>query len=147
MRWRFVDRITAFEPWQAIAGRKAVSLEEYYLLRPLGREGILPESLVLESCVELARWLVAASSGFARVAELAAIERFALHRQATPGEVLHVDGRVIAAADPQLSLDCRVAAEGGPVAAGRLEFAVVSADGRYPVGELEELWREIHGAT
>ena len=76
MRWRFMDRINRFEAWATIEGRKAVSLEEYSLLEPFGRKGSLPENLVVESCVHLARWLVIVSSGFEQTCILSAIDQF-----------------------------------------------------------------------
>lgn len=147
MRWRLVDKITDFEPWRSIGGRKAVSLEEYYLLQPVGREGVLPESLVLECCAELARWLAAASSGFERMAELGGVERFVFERQAVLGDVLHIDERVAELGDSGLSVECRVAAETGTVASGRLALSLVPVGSAFRPGELEELWREIDGAT
>jgi len=147
MRWRFVDKITYFQPWQTIVGRKTVSLEEYYLLQPLGCEGVLPQSLLIECCVELARWLTAASTEFDRVSELADIERFAFDSEAVLGEVLHIDGRGVEMSDPQFSVECSVAAEAGFVASGRLTLSLVPARDAFRPGELEELWREIHGAT
>jgi hypothetical protein len=147
MRWRFVDRVTSFEAWRSITGRKAVSLEEYYLLQPLGREGVAPESLLLESCVELARWLVAASSGFSQIAELAAAEQFAFREGATTGTVLRIAETVAYRAAGRLFADCRVTVEEQTVAAGRLALSLMPADGAFQAGELEELWREIHGAT
>jgi len=145
MRWRFVDQVTSFEPWRAIAGRKAVSLEEYYLLQPLGREGAAPESLVLESCVELARWLVAASSGFCDIADLVAVEQFALGEEATTGTVLHIAERAARRTARRLFVDCRVTAEDKMLAFGRLGLSVVPADRAFYSRELQELWQEIHG--
>ncbi len=147
MRWRFVDRITGFEPWQSIAGHKTVSLEEYYLLQPLGCEGVLPQSLLIECCVELARWLAAASTEFDRFGQLAAIEGFEFDSEAALGDVLQIDQRVVEMSDPRFSVESAVAAETGFVAAGRLTLSLVPARGAYRPGELEDLWREIHGAT
>lgn len=64
MRWRFTDKALLFEPWERIVTVKAGSLEEYSLLEPWGDTGRAPASLLLESCVQAARWLVEASSAF-----------------------------------------------------------------------------------
>lgn len=64
MKFRMVDRISAWEPRQAICGIKAVSFEEYELREPLGYEPYLPESLILESLFQLANWLVILSTDY-----------------------------------------------------------------------------------
>ena len=64
MKFRMVDRISAWEPRQVIHGIKAVSFEEYELREPLGYEPYLPESLILESLFQLANWLVILSTDY-----------------------------------------------------------------------------------
>jgi len=80
MKWRLVDRVVAFAPWERISAAKALSFEETTLLERWGREGDVPPALLLESCVEAARWLVAASSGFTRTAALSQCDRFEFGR-------------------------------------------------------------------
>lgn len=145
MRWRFVDRVTAFEPWQHIAGRKAVSLEEYHLLQPLGREGVLPESLTIECCAELARWLVAASSSFTQATVLSEVEQFAFNRPAGMGCVLRVEVLVAARAEERLTVDCRITGDDAAVASGRIALAIVDLAELLDAGELAGLWRELYG--
>ncbi len=147
MRWRLVDRVTAFEPWCAIAGAKAVSLEEYYLLEPLGRQGVLPEALVIECCVELVRWLVAASSSFEQGATLTGIEGFAFRREVGIGELLRSDIRLNGRREEQFAAECRVASGSTPVASGRLTFALTPLDEWFEPEELAGLWQELHGAA
>lgn len=96
MRWRFLDKVTLLDPWRAASGEKAVSLEEYLLLDPFGRKGQFPETLILESCVELVRWLVERSSGFERTCILAEIERFSLRSVVGMGDVLTLRADVAA---------------------------------------------------
>jgi hypothetical protein len=64
LRWRFTDKALFFSPWKAILMLKAGSLEEYSLLDRWGEPGRAPPVLLLESCVQSARWLVEASSAF-----------------------------------------------------------------------------------
>jgi len=77
------------------AGRceKCVSLEEYFLLERLGRRGSLPESLVLASFVELARWLVVVSSEFESSALLTDVLGFSFRDPLGMGAVLEDGGR------------------------------------------------------
>jgi 3-hydroxymyristoyl/3-hydroxydecanoyl-(acyl carrier protein) dehydratase len=147
MRWRLVDRVTDLEPWQRIAGVKAVSLEEYYLLEPLGRQGVFPESLVIECCQQMFGWLVAASSDFETAAVLDEVDTFTFHREATMGQVLTLELAVSREAEGRVSADCRVTAETGPIASGRLGCVLVPlAEGADP-GELRGAWQEIHGTA
>lgn len=64
MKFRMVDRILGWEPRQVIRGMKTVSFEEYELRERLGYEPYLPESLILESLLQLANWLVMLSTDY-----------------------------------------------------------------------------------
>jgi len=147
MRWRLVDRVTAFEPWQTISGVKAVSLEEYYLLEPLGRQGVFPESLIIECCRQMLGWLVAASSGFETAAVLDEVEEFTFHGEAVMGQVLVLELVVSQEEGGRVSADCRVAGEAGPIATGRLCCALVPLASRADPGQLTGAWQEIHGTA
>jgi 3-hydroxymyristoyl/3-hydroxydecanoyl-(acyl carrier protein) dehydratase len=148
MRWRFVDRVTAFEPWQHIAGRKAVSLEEYKLLEPLGREGVLPESLVMECCVELGRWLIAASTEFKQTCVLGGIDRFEFQAEAGMGAVLEVETRLEGGAGAvPLRADCRVTAGGREVAGGKITLGLVPLAEGFDPDFTASMWSELRGAS
>jgi len=95
MRWRLIDRIIGFEPWRSIAGRKAISLEEFSLMAPLGRNGFFPEALALECCVEAGRLLIQASTDFQTSAILTGVDGFAFDHPVAGGRVLEVAARVI----------------------------------------------------
>ena len=147
MRWRFTDRVERFEPWRAIETRKAVSLEEYSLLERFGREGAFPESLVLECCVEAARWLVAASSGFDQAGVLEAVESFAFSGPAGMGDALEIKVALAGpAGQPPLQLDCRVTAAGRTVAAGRIAVGLVPLAEGFDRDWVGGLWRELYAA-
>ena len=94
MRWRFTDKAVSFAPWESIAIVKAGSLEEYGLLERFGESGLSPASLVLESCVQAARWLVEASSSFAVSADLLEVDFWRVMPGLTPGERLYASLRV-----------------------------------------------------
>jgi len=147
MRWRFVDRVTHYEPWQAIEGRKAVSLEEYLLLDRLGRRGVLPESLVMECCVDLVRWLAMASSGFAIGALLAEAEAFAFDCPARMGRLLQVSARVTGKSEIDLYADCRVVSDDGVVASGRLGFRLTPLPASIGTHSRAGLWCELYAGA
>ncbi|MCY3024405.1 MAG: hypothetical protein NTW87_35980 [Planctomycetota bacterium] len=147
MKWRLIDRVDSFEPWRSIAGRKTISFEEYSLLKVFGRKGSFPESLVLESCVELARWLAAASSGFSQTAALAEVETFRFTAEADRSEVLRISARVVARERNLLRLECAVATSAGEVAAGRFTVELLPLGEHFDTEWVTGLWRELCGET
>jgi 3-hydroxymyristoyl/3-hydroxydecanoyl-(acyl carrier protein) dehydratase len=91
MKHRLVDRILAWQPKTSIRGIKTVSLEEYSLKEAFGGPPRLPESLVLESIVQLGRWLLVLSSDFARTGVLAGADRVCFEAFVQPGEHMVID--------------------------------------------------------
>ena len=157
MRWRFVDRILDFEPWARTRSLKSVSLEEYSLLERHGRAGAYPESLVLEACVESARFLVAASSGFESVAVLVEVREFRFVQEAGMGDRLEIDVNVLERAENELRIACRAAvdAQGGArvvpsqvrtIAEGVLVLETVPLSESFEREDMRVLWNEMHGA-
>lgn len=147
MRWRFLDQIVRFEPWRAIVGRKVISLEEYLLLRPLGRMGSFPESLVLECCVEAVRWLVAASSDFAQTSYLSEIREFRIERETHMGDVLEVSASLTRRDGGQIEMECRVNTADSPVARGTIVVDLMPLNQAFDGVFVEGMWRELHGAA
>ena len=143
MRWRFVDKIENFQPWQAATGRKAISFEEASLCERLGREGVLPESLVLESCVQLVRWLVAASSEFASTCLLTEVERFVLHREVGMGDSLALAVTVLACEPDRLRVECRAECRGQVVAEGVLSVELLPLSACASPEDARSLWCEL----
>lgn len=147
MRWRFIDRVTSWTPWQAITGLKTVSLEEYYLHERLGREGALPESLLVASCDELLRWLVTASSGFAGSSTLAAVDRFTVHQPALIGAVLVITAQVESRDDHRLGARCRVSSQEMLIADGRIELDLLPLGMLYEADERQGMWKAVADGT
>jgi hypothetical protein len=145
MKWRFVDRIRAFEPWREIAADKAVSFEECCLLERWGRAGEFPASLVLESCVEAARWLVAASSDFTRTAALSECDRFEFSHL-RPAAPLAISVVVTSRSEQRLAVRAEGRAPGrsGPVAQGQLALDLLPLADSFDREWLMGLWRELY---
>ena len=91
MKFRMVDRILAYEWYRSIRGIKAVSFEEYRLRPAIDVQPQLPESLLLQSLIELGNWLLILSSDFTRSSQLASLDRVELHGALRPGEQLLID--------------------------------------------------------
>ena len=91
MRWRFTDKVLAFEPWHTIVTLKAGTLEEYGLLERWGNPGEAPAILALEACIQSARWLTEASSAFSQTIEPLEISHWQVMEGLRPGECLRVN--------------------------------------------------------
>jgi 3-hydroxyacyl-[acyl-carrier-protein] dehydratase len=94
MKFRLVDKITSWTPWQCISGVKAVSFEEYNLKEPFGEEPRLPEMLLLESFLQLGNWLIVLSSDFRQMGMLARIAEVRFHDPLSPGDRLRLEVRL-----------------------------------------------------
>jgi len=147
VRWRFLDRIVRFEPWRAIVGRKAISLEEYSLPRPFGRMGSFPESLVLECCVEAARWLVAASSDFAQTSYLSEVREFRIERETRMGDALEVSASLTRRDGGQIEMECRVNCGDSLAARGTIVVDLMPLSEAFDGVFVQGMWRELHGAA
>lgn len=91
MKFRFVDRITAWTPHQRICGVKVVSFEEYSLKEPFGDEGRLPETLLLECLLQLGNWLILLSSDFQQMGAMVKLGRVEFHESLRLGQTLSME--------------------------------------------------------
>jgi 3-hydroxymyristoyl/3-hydroxydecanoyl-(acyl carrier protein) dehydratase len=146
MRWHFVDKIVSFKSWNEIAGLKAVSLEEYNLLERFGRKGEFPASLVLESCVELLRWLVSKSSDFTQTCALSGLEKFAFYQTVGAGDLLSISAAVIQRDENVLYAECRVTCGEEKIAEGNLSLTILPFSEFFDRETAESVWKEIYAA-
>jgi 3-hydroxymyristoyl/3-hydroxydecanoyl-(acyl carrier protein) dehydratase len=85
MKFRLVDQILAWQPYAHIAGVKAVSFEEYSLKAPFADAPRLPETLVLESFLQLGNWLILLSTDFQQIGMVIRINEVRFHDSLLPG--------------------------------------------------------------
>jgi 3-hydroxymyristoyl/3-hydroxydecanoyl-(acyl carrier protein) dehydratase len=147
VRWRTIDRIDGFEPWKAISGTKAISFEEGALLERFGRESEYPTTLVIEACVELTRWLVAASSGFTATCLLGEVSKFRLDAPSGTGDRLGISVSVVERGDERLVAEARVERRGVAIGRGALTLELTSLDEHCDPGCEATLWKELYGAA
>jgi 3-hydroxyacyl-[acyl-carrier-protein] dehydratase len=145
MKFRFVDQIVSWTPYQRICGIKAVSFEEYSLKEAMGEEPHLPESLLLESFLQLGNWLILLSSDFTRMGVLIRLSRVSFHDYLRPGEQVRMEVilRRHRAADFELSGEGRVQGRSIISGHGCLAVAVPAADYVNP-DDLRVLFSELH---
>jgi 3-hydroxymyristoyl/3-hydroxydecanoyl-(acyl carrier protein) dehydratase len=90
MKFRFVDKITSWSPYGQITGIKAVSFEEYCLKDAFGEVPRLPETLLLESFLQLGNWLILLSSDFETMAMAVRISQVSFREPLRPGRQLRM---------------------------------------------------------
>jgi len=95
MRFRFVDRILAWAPHERIRGIKTVSLEECNLKEPFGGQPHLPETLALESFLQLGNWLVLLSTDFRQFGLITRIGTVQFDQAIGPGQQLIMELTVV----------------------------------------------------
>ncbi len=91
MKFRFVDRITSWQPHERITGLKAVSFEEYSLKDAFGDEPRLPATLLLECILQLGNWLILLSTDFQQIGSVVRIHDVQFHGALCPGKVLAME--------------------------------------------------------
>jgi len=145
MKWRLVDRVLAFQPWQSLTAVKAVSFEELTLLERWGQPAGLPPSLCLEVGVEATRWLVAASSGFELATLLSEAADFQFV-QPLDGEILRaaISVRQRDTASLRAAVSISAAGTGGVLAHGSLSFGLVRLDECFDAEWLRGLWQDLN---
>jgi 3-hydroxyacyl-[acyl-carrier-protein] dehydratase len=145
MKFRMVDQIIGWEPGRSITGIKAVSFEEYRCRAALGAAESLPESLVLESLLQLGNWLLVLSSDYVWMGLVRDIERAEFHSALRPGERMRMEVSSRGGENGSVLLDGRGSVDGREVVrveAWRAEYCplaqYMSAD------DLRVLFSEIH---
>lgn len=105
MKFRLVDRIVAWSPWERIQGLKTVSFEEYQLKDAFGDEARLPETLLIESFFQLGSWLILLSSGFQQTGLVVRLTEAKFGGFLRPGETVTMEVRVKRRQQDGLELD------------------------------------------
>jgi 3-hydroxyacyl-[acyl-carrier-protein] dehydratase len=91
MKFRLVDKILDWSPYKRITGIKAVSFEEYCLKEAFGDEARLPETLLLESFLQLGNWLILLSSDFARMGMVVRMTEVCFDSYLLPGQQVRME--------------------------------------------------------
>ncbi len=147
MRWRLLDRIGHFAPWESLRGRKAVSFEEYSLLKPFGRKGELPESLLIGTCMAAAQWLTMASSEFEHTCLLSTVETFVAKETASMADVLDVGITVATRETKSVVVQCEITISGRESAGGQLTASLVDLHTLWSPAKAKALWETLYAKT
>ncbi len=146
MKFRFVDRIEAWEPRRSIRGVKTVSFEEYQLKAAFGPDRCLPETLALEALFQLGNWLIILSTDFARMGMVLRIEACSFDAPIGPGDVLDMSVSAKAWRPEGVLFDGVARVDGRQVLRGTGCLAVPAPlDDYCDPDDLRMLFSEIHG--
>lgn len=148
MKFRLVDKVTSWAPWQNITGIKAVSFEEYSLKEDFGGQPRLPEMLLLESFLQLGNWLVMLSSDFQQMGTLARISEVHFHGGLFPGQKLQLEVKLIRRRDDGFELAGQGYADGRSIITGAGCVAALAPLTEYQDPEdVRVLFSEIYEGT
>lgn len=91
MRFLMVDAITTLEGGSRVTGVKNAAMSEDYFADHFPQQPIMPGVLVLESMVQLARWLVLVDTDFRTTVLLSGAQQCKFIDFAVPGDQLSVE--------------------------------------------------------
>jgi 3-hydroxyacyl-[acyl-carrier-protein] dehydratase len=145
MKFRLVDKITAWTPYQRITGIKTVSFEEYCLKEAFGEQPRLPETLLLESFLQLGNWLIMLSSDFQEMGIAARISDVRFHDYLLPGQRLELEARFVRRREEGFELAGEGLVEGRKVISGLGCLAIPAPLAEYLAPEdMRVLFSEIY---
>ncbi len=117
MKFRFVDAITDYSPNNYITGTKAVSLEEFFLLRGSGHDNIFPPTLMTEALFQLSNFLIF-KTFHNKLGHLVMLKKILFHDTMKAGDVLSMRVEITQVIDDAVmmngvgSIDGKVVIEG-----------------------------------
>lgn len=103
MKFRLVDAISDVSPNRFITGEKALSLEEFFLLRPSGHANIFPQTLMAEALFQLSNFLIFKSFE-GKLGHLVMFKSIAFHGTMKPGDILSMRADITQVIDDAVML-------------------------------------------
>lgn len=120
MRFLFVDRIVRLAPGKEVVVRKNVSNSEDFFADHFEGRPVMPGCLILETCDQAARLLLAASAAFACLPSLTEIANAKMQHFVQPGDLLEV--HVVLARQTADAAEVRASASVGERTVARMSF-------------------------
>jgi 3-hydroxyacyl-[acyl-carrier-protein] dehydratase len=127
MRFLLVDRIVKLEPGREVIVRKNVSSSEDFFTDHFAGRPVMPGCLILETCDQAARLLLATAADFTRLPSLAGVAQAKFQHFVVPGDTLEVHAVVASAGEGTTEVRVTARVEGRRVAQTSLTYTVSDA--------------------
>jgi 3-hydroxyacyl-[acyl-carrier-protein] dehydratase len=132
MRFLLVDRISNIESGESISGVKNASLSEDFFTHHFPQLPIMPGMLIVESMVQLGRWLIAHETNFECGATLTEIEDVKFRSYVAPGDQLLIHLSRISREDNESRFSCEARVDGALKARAKIRLH------NFPLSQFEE---------
>ena len=127
MRFLLVDRILRLEAGREAVVRKNVSNSEDYFADHFEGRPIMPGCLILETCDQAARLLLAKSEDFARLPSLEQVVNAKMQHFVQPGDLLEVCVAVVRREADASEIRASASVEDRTVARASLQYRLIPA--------------------
>ncbi len=145
MKFEFVDRIYNFEKYKSITGSKLISLEEYFLQRPLGFKKDFPSLLMIESLFQLGNWLIFISSEFTKIGFITMFFKMEILRCPSAGDKLLMNVNIESINQDKLIMSGTASIDNEIIFKGTRCFAhLVNLEDYYKPEDLQVRFSEIY---
>jgi len=94
MRCLLVDKITDYEPGRRITGIKNVTISENFLQDHFPGFPVMPGVLQVEAVLQLASWLICATTDFASKLRLVSLKSIKFKEFIVPGDQMRIEAAV-----------------------------------------------------
>jgi 3-hydroxyacyl-[acyl-carrier-protein] dehydratase len=146
VRYLLVDRIEEITPGVSARAWKTVAMSEDYLEWHFPERPILPGTLVLEACTQLAGWHEAVASGFLRWFFLDHVTSARYFGFSVPGDRVELSLEVVASADPaRRAFRCEAVVAGTRRAAVEFEGTTTPLSALDDRARIERLYKALRG--
>jgi 3-hydroxymyristoyl/3-hydroxydecanoyl-(acyl carrier protein) dehydratase len=142
VKFRFVDKILSFSISGSIQTEKAISFEEFSLLKIWGRKGTFPETLIFQFAVESAALFIAGSNGFETFGVLDHIDEAHFLKTTRPGDVLLGSIDLISDPDPTYDFKFKISVVEKEIAHGRFGLSPVPLPEYFEKETYTLMWKD-----
>ena len=144
MRFLFLDRLLRLEDGAEIVVRKNVSNSEDFFAEHFEGRPIMPGCLILETCDQAARLLLAKSSGFETLPCLERVEQAKMQHFVQPGDLLEVRATVAGRTEDGVAVRVSAAVGERVVARASLSYRLIPATADTLTGRACRRMREFY---
>lgn len=143
MRFLLVDKILEIESGKRAIGIKNITLSEDFLAHHFPDFPLMPGTLIVESLIQLADWVIRESSDFKSIGIPDSFERMKFHRMARPGDQLQLEVEIVSVEQGQAHVKGRATCNGKMVAAARFTLAIQPTEQIQTIADSRRLYNLI----